>query len=293
MPRVASWVLHTLRAAYPVTRPHRPGAEGGIYPLDWRALAPRQPDPDHVPEATASGVRYVNPVTVALYGLARHAEFVRDADPVARHAFLAQAQALVRYQDEQGGWSYPIPVRRYAVEAGWYSGMAQGLAISLFLRAAALTQNTGFIDAAAAAHRLMTRSTTDGGCALLDRTGRPFIEECPSRPPSMILNGALFALIGWIELDAGSATGAVERMIELLPGYDNGHWSRYDLRYGASASFAYHVLHISLLEAMAHLTGKPEPRSVAQRWARYARNPLSRAQAAVEKAAFAVGHVRT
>jgi hypothetical protein len=170
--------------------------------------------------------------------------------------------------------------------------MAQGLAVSVFIRAGRLSGDARYSDAANRAADLMFRPTASGGCALLDEQGRAFIEECPSDPPSFILNGALFALIGALELDGmtGRTGHALQRLRELLPAFDNGHWSVYDLRYAASASYAYHVLHISQLRIMTWLTADPIFASVATRWQGWARDPRRRARAAIEKAAFAITH---
>lgn len=288
---IGRWVRHTLRARYPLSLDGRGAREGGAYPLDWRPHAPRLADPRTVPMGRGPSGQYLNPVVVGLYALARHAELAHG-DEGARIAFLAQAEALRRTQDADGGWRYPVPVPRYGVGPGWYSGMAQGIAISVFLRAWALVEDPGFIDAIDGARLLMLRPITEGGCALIDGTGRPFIEECPSQPPSMILNGSNFALIGWLELDPEAARPASDRLAELLPAFDNGHWSRYDLRYGASASYAYHRLHVSQLRVLNRLTADDRHSAMAARWERQAGRIDQRVRAAAEKAAFALRHAR-
>lgn len=285
------WIHHTLVARYPLDVEVRGAREGGVYPLDWRLHAPRLPDPRAIPMGRGPNGEYLNPVAVGLYALARHAELARGAH-TARVAFLVPAETLLRSQDAEGGWRYPVPVPRYGVGPGWYSGMAQGIAISVFLRAWAISGDQAYLDAVDGARTLMLRRTSDGGCALVDGSGRPFIEECPSQPPSMILNGAIFALIGWLELDAEAARHACDRLAELLPAFGNGHWSRYDLRYGASASYAYHRLHISQLQVLSRLTGDERHVAMAARWERQARRIDLRARAAAEKAAFAIRHAR-
>jgi hypothetical protein len=207
--------------------------------------------------------------------------------------FIVQAAHLIDTQDENGGWRYPVPVPRYGVPAGWYSGMAQGLAASVFVRAAQLTGDRAYERAAERAADLMFRSTGEGGTGIYDAQGRAFIEECPSDPPSLILNGAIFGLVGALEL-AGTTDqrtrAAVERLRTDLPAYDNGYWSVYDLRFGVSASYAYHALHVSQLRALAWLTGGMEFGDVAAIWERRARDPRCRGRAAIEKAAFAIRH---
>jgi hypothetical protein len=286
--RLAVGVRHTLVGRYPLDLTNRAAAAGGPYPLDWRGHVSRHPDPNHVPMARAASGHYLNPVSVALYALACHSDDVHEGRRGSAEAFLAQARVLLETQDDLGGWRYPIAVSRYGVAPGWYSGMAQGLAVSVFLRAHAATGQGEFHAAAKRAHALMLRPVVDGGCAVLDGTGRPFIEECPSDPPSRILNGAAFALIGWAELDPPGAVPAINLLAELLPEYDNGFWSTYDLRYRVAASYAYHKLHVSQLAVLAHLSGDGRFLERARRWQRRARHAPSRLRAAAEKAGFAI-----
>src|SRR5437016_355806 len=51
----------------------------------------------------------------------------------------------------------------------------------------------------------------------------------------------------------GRAVAAGLRLAAQLGRYDLGYWSRYDLRFTAPASLAYHCLHISLLEVAGRL----------------------------------------
>jgi hypothetical protein len=193
-------------------------------------------------------------------------------------------------QDDNGGWPYPVAVPRYRVEPGWYSGMAQGLAISVLLRAFDLTAEQSYRDAAGAAAILLHRPVGSGGCADFDELGRPFFEECPSDPPSHILNGAVFALIGLREL-AGrtgedSFQPAARRLADQLSQFDLGYWSRYDLRFAAPASHAYHQLHISLLRAAGRAVGDPRFDVMARHWRRYLKRPACRIRAIAGKAGF-------
>jgi hypothetical protein len=281
--------LHDLRApAYPLTPGFRHDGRGR-YPLDLRRTS-RLFRLDHdgvVAVAGPDGRPYRNPVSVSLYALARHAD---GGGP----RFLAQADYLRASQDADGGWRYPVPVRRYLVEPGWYSAMAQGLAISVLLRAHDATGQRSYLDAAGAAAALMLRPLDAGGCAHYDEAGRPFLEECPSDPPSHILNGAVFALIGLNEYEArwdggGWAVAAGRRLAAEVGRYDLGYWSRYDLWFAAPASLAYHSLHISLLEVAERLLGHGAFGRVAEAWRSCLRHPGCRLWAAAGKARFVLG----
>lgn len=291
---LAALGLRDLRAAaYPVLPESSPDGRGA-YPLDLRsAAASCQPGAGGVVMATTQqGRSYHHPVSASLYALARHTEAgaMRAAPGAAE--FLAQAHHLRRLQDHNGGWRYPVPVNRYRVAPGWYSAMAQGLAASVLIRAYDMAGDQSYLDAAGAAVTLLVKPVSAGGCADYDRLGRPFLEECPSEPPSHILNGAIFALIGLAEherrLGGGHSRPAAERLAAQQQDYDTGYWSRYDLRFPAPATRAYHTLHISLLEVAERLLPGYGFSRTAARWRSYLRRPGCRLRAAAGKARFAL-----
>jgi hypothetical protein len=135
--------------------------------------------------------------------------------------------------------------------------MAQGLGTSLLLRSADVLPGADAPRLRGAAERAVThllRPVDEGGCSVPDGEGRPFPEECPSEPGPFVLNGACFALLGLQDLDDrggdGAARRAAERIDALLPRWDLGYWSRYDLLSGTPSSPDYHRLHVSLLTVL-------------------------------------------
>ena len=203
---------------------------------------------------------------------------------------MAQANWLRAAQDGNGGWRYPVPVPRYGVRPGWYSAMAQGLAVSVMLRGYAATGQQSFLDASEGAAELMLRPLTADGCSEYDQRGRPFLEECPSDPVSHILNGAIFALFGLCEMsrhqDGTVHQLAAERLRDSLADFDLGYWTRYDLRHTAPASLAYHCLHVALLTAAGRVLADSRWLAAASEWDRYPRNPARRLRAAAGKGHF-------
>ncbi|WP_042386499.1 D-glucuronyl C5-epimerase family protein [Streptacidiphilus melanogenes] len=299
------------RPSFPVDTPalSRPQAAGppGRYPLDLRPMtAATALDGDGLVVTRApNGETYRNPVSMSLYALGRHTDALSPKGhnsaaverPAGLLALVDQARWLRAAQDGNGGWRYPVPVPRYAVPPGWYSAMAQGLAVSVMLRGYALTQERSFLDACQGAKELMLRPLSEGGCSHYDQQGRPFLEECPSDPASHILNGAVFALFGLLELGrqlgAPEETGrSAERIRDSLPGFDLGYWTRYDLRHRAPASLAYHTLHVSLLTAAGRVLDDQRWLATAATWDAYTRGPARRLRAAVGKGWFVLGERR-
>lgn len=275
---------HTLRGDYPLDI-QRPDDDGDSpYPLDWRRNA------DEYRQVGA------HPTALAFRALADHAEYWHGRRNDSKVRFLAGAEMLRTLQDARGGWIFRVPVKRYRVPAGWYSGMAQGLAMSTFSRAYRISSKGEYKTALQAAANHMVTPTSSGGCADYDDDGRPFFEECPSQPRSGILNGAMFALIGLLDAPESASpqlsTLALSRLLETLPEYELGYWSRYDLWYRSPASYAYHSLHVSQLACLAAMTRMEELMQVSRRWNTWRRARRGRIRAAVGKAVFAITHRR-
>ena len=283
----------------PVEADIRPDGRGR-YPLDLSRVGRQfRPGADGVVMiAGPHGRDYYNPVSSCLYALAYHTQAHRSAGRMDGQlaAFLRQASHLRLSQDTSGGWRYPVPVARYGVAPGWYSAMAQGLAVSVLLRAHDVTGERPYLDAAHAASTLMLRPLASGGCADYDESGRPFLEECPCDPPCHILNGAVYALIGLRELEARTGgrvhLSAARRLAAQIEDYDLGYWSRYDLRFDAPATLAYHCLHVALLEVASSLFAHHGFGGIVCRWRSYARHPGYRLRAATAKALFVAGEGR-
>ena len=113
-------------------------------------------------------------------------------------------------------------------------------------------------------------------------------EEYPTVPASMVLNGFIYSLMGLYDLwrtDPGSSeagrlySAGVRSLRALLPLYDTGSGSLYDLRHVTTgqgppnlARWDYHVTHVNQLLVLATM----EPNvtlfaETAQRWTEYMR----------------------
>lgn len=175
---------------------------------------------------------------------------------------------------------------------GWYSGMAQVLASSVLMRAALVARSEGYADAAVHGMQLMLAPTQKGGCAIYDASGGPFIED-PSDPPSYVLNGALFSVISLIDTrspDDERAGAATARIARMLPMWDIGYWTRYDLRRSEPASPAYHALHIAQARVLGAMTGDHSFEDNATRWLRRLRRPVNQLRAIIGRGAAALRH---
>jgi heparosan-N-sulfate-glucuronate 5-epimerase len=208
--------------------------------------------------------------------------------------FFQAANWFVRTQDEKGGWS--IPVRRkfgadfYPVlEPGWYSSMAQGHAISLLARAYALTKQSKYSDACSKALKtIFDRSGEKNmGVRAVFMNQYPWFEEYPTKPSTFVLNGFMYSLLGLYDVRKLGVPGAAEKagklyeegvksLIKMLPLYDTGSGTMYDLRHftvpGIAPNLArldYHVTHINQLLTFATIHEDPIFSATAERWIAY------------------------
>lgn len=221
---------------------------------------------------------YRNPVQISQYALTQYA-LAYDGHAMARARFLAQADWLVSAQRLDGGYEYPIPLAAYNAKPGWLSGMAQGEAASVLLRAFSLTKDVRYRDAGLRALAPLRRDVRQGGASFL-RDGAVFFEEVAATPECHILNGhiyAAFAVWEYVRFGLGDAdlallhAGAVRTLQRWLPAFDAGGWSCYDLAIDDEgrrhyAPLWYHHFHIAQLRVYAVMTATPQFAAMAERW---------------------------
>lgn len=219
---------------------------------------------------------HYNPVSIAHYALHCYDRFYAG-DRLARDPFIRHADYLLRAKGDDGLYAYDFPYSQYGIERGWHSGMAQGEAASVFLRAYAVTSRRRYIDAAMHVLEPLQHDVSEGGTSLL-RDGVAFFEEI-AEAPCHILNGHLCAAFGvWDICRAGFASpplraiheAAIRTLRLWLPRFDANGWSYYQLaaRDGERhyATYFYHETHIAQLDVYAEMTGCDEFRAMSRRW---------------------------
>lgn len=218
-------------------------------------------------------------------------------DAEARERFFAISEQLAargRRDDDVLLWSYDMPLPKYGLAAPWHSALAQGQAASVFVRAHLESGSDRFAELAGAA---IAPVLPPGQAGLLVSTADgPVPEEAPSTPPSLILNGWIYALWGLWDVATGLDSTVANQLYEesvacltrTLPQYDVGWWSRYSLYPHPLPDLAkpfYHRLHIDQLDALYRLTGSDAFRAMSERFARYD-TVLGRTRALTQKARF-------
>ena len=165
----------------------------------------------------ADGVRMVrigttlfdHPVAQAQYGLANVASFDLTADQRFLDRAVAQATRLVDTKIvSRDAWYFPylfdFALHGRAAEtmhAPWYSAMAQGLALSLFVDLYERTNDDAWLTAATGTVASFRNGPQTGmpWVIHIDTDGYLWLEEYPADPPSasdFTLNGHMFATFG-------------------------------------------------------------------------------------------------
>jgi heparosan-N-sulfate-glucuronate 5-epimerase len=271
-----------------------PGAVRGYY-IDFRAKAPDSTWPPAWLQAEQLHVRLTQ------WALGCYERFLCGEEEEWLAAAFAAGEHLLREQTvggrQDGGFVHLAPFpHTFRLEPPWLSAITQGQAASLFVRLHLEGGEERYAEAAKRALQPYAVPSSAGGVqTLLD--GQPFPEEYPTSPPSLVMNGGLFALFGLYDvgIGLGDSTSAAEfasmssTFATNVHRWDLGYWSRYDLfphRLVNVASSSYHHLHASQLESLARLSSNPEFPAFRDRLRAYEKSALSRGRALARKAAF-------
>jgi heparosan-N-sulfate-glucuronate 5-epimerase len=246
--------------------------------------------------------RQYNPIAIAQYGLARFNRGCITDDPVDRGAWLAATRWLER---ELRPNALGVPVwmhdfdwpHRELLKAPWYSGPAQGVGLSMLVRAARLTGEIRFAQAAHRVFESFRRDVSRGGVTVPGARGEKWIAEYVVDPGSQTLSGFVWALWGvydyakWSRCREADALWqrSLATLERRLGDFDTGWWSLYEAPRGDEAMLAspyYHTLHITQLRVLHRLSGRQCFEDIADRFEGYLRNRAYRVRALAEKAFF-------
>lgn len=225
-------------------------------------------DKNDIPVVKGFEQRYW-PVTIAQYGLLNYNFYLTHGNEKNKKIFQNVCDWLVQNIADSGAWEHHIVYHSTVVNEDllppYASAMVQGEAISVLVRGYHLFGNSDYLDCAAKALKPYSIPATEGG-VLETFCGMPFYEEYPTKTPSLVLNGFIFSLFGLYDLsntnhksaelakelfEKGTAT-----LVKLLPLYDGGFCSRYDLSYitapprNKNMNPFYHAIHVNQLVAM-------------------------------------------
>lgn len=162
-------------------------------------------------------------------------------------------------------WLYPYQFS-YDTRPGWRSSHAQAVGMQLLARAAFLTRDEKYsapIEGLLAAFEI---PVARGGVLVRTEGGNLWFEKIAderNKQPK-VLNGMMFAVLGLLDIaqmlqkeePERLACEGLEGVLELLPRYDLGDWTSYDI-FGRRASPHYHAIHVRQLARLHEITGDP------------------------------------
>ncbi|MGW1813271.1 D-glucuronyl C5-epimerase family protein [Streptomyces sp. NPDC002125] len=239
----------------------------------------------YYPDGGAIG--HDHPVGQAQFGLGCIASYRTETDATRRALFLTRARAqaerlIARHVEARGAWWFPYGFDfTHAVHTGvdyqapWYSGMAQGEVISLFVQLAELdavsTEDRARYMAAAegALASLLVHDEAEPWCVNVDRSGFVWIQEYPGATPGAgdyTYNGMIFAMFGLYdyvratgsEVAADLYDACATMIARFVPLLRNQRWVSYYCQTHRIPAPTYHQHHINLFTQLHRQTGSPD-----------------------------------
>ena len=214
------------------------------------------------------------PISIGQMGLSIFHTYLRTKDENDKNRFLKFCDWFcenVEINEKTGArWLTDVFLPQYQNPGPWQSAFSQSRGISILLRGYQLTQNHKWADIAQKALIPFSLPVAEGGVTSFTKWG-PFYEEYTATEPTMVLNGMIFALCGLHEFtrvfpDNEQAkkffNEGIETLEKILPEYDLGFWSKYNLCRASwhpetdPATISYQRLHITQLKMLYQLTGK-------------------------------------
>lgn len=213
------------------------------------------------------------PISIGQMGLAVFHTYLETKLEADKQRFLKFAEWFYTHaevSDELGArWLTDVKLPAYRSQSNWQSAFSQSRGISILLRAYQITGKKAYSEMAEKALIPFTKSVEAGGVSAFTEWG-PFYEEYTSSVPTLVLNGKIFALCGLYDfvrvfpenkLARKLFEDGVETLKKILPWYDMGFWSRYNLCKAKwypeidPSTIQYQKLHITQLEMLHRLTG--------------------------------------
>jgi hypothetical protein len=248
--------------------------------LPWTSEAPRGPEPNPPTDERGvplfrwrlDGELYYRPGGLAINGMKR-IDAYRDTGARAQlDQALLQARALRRISIKQDdAWWLPFwfDYPPEGLKAPWFNAMAQGLALSFYVRLHRVTGDEAWLTAAERTfetfRRLGSKRSQRGRpwVSFVANGGYLWLEHYPNRTPDHVLNAHLHAVIGlyefWQHTRSDDARALLEGSLTTIrdQGFryrKEGAISRYGLR-SRSNILKYHEIHVWQLRLLGRMTG--------------------------------------
>lgn len=214
------------------------------------------------------------PISIGQIGLAVYHSFLKTKLEKDKSRFLSFADWFLNNAEidsELGArWLTDVELPQYKNPGPWQSAFSQSRGISILLRAYQMTGEMKYLDVAEKALLPFNFHVSMGGVSSFTKYG-PFFEEYSSSVPTLVLNGKMFSLFGIYDFCRAIPENTlapklfeqgINTLINILPEFDLGFWSRYNLCQADwhpdidPARISYHLLHIEQLKILFRLTSQ-------------------------------------
>jgi hypothetical protein len=206
-----------------------------------------------------------HPTVIIQYGMAHYDIWLLTGNRENQDAFINQCKWLLDNIENRivfEGWSAKLKLRTPRTGVGWFSCLTQAQGLSLLIRyLLCVPASNSELREQITLHLKQIYNSfaipiAENGVANYLKSGNIFLEEVGVNPMISILNGCLYGLNAlleykdYIDPEAQLLLNKVkEGVIEKLPLFDLGYWSKYSLgiRFNIADEY-YHNLHIKQLE---------------------------------------------
>jgi D-glucuronyl C5-epimerase-like protein len=230
-------------------------------------------DSDGVRMYVINGKLYDHPVQQASYGFQNLYAYSVTSNSTYLSRAEAQAGRLIdRKVTSRGAWYFPYPFSfalhgnsSDTLKAPWYSAMAQGMALGLFVRLYKVTNDAQYLNAAQMTFQsfLNLASSSAPWTSQVDSAGYLWLQEYPGTPSDNTFNGHNFAIFGLYDYYALTHDAIAQSVMDCalttvqhyITSFRNKAWiSFYCLTHHVMSS-KYHAIHIAQLLQFYTFTG--------------------------------------
>ena len=246
-------------------------------------------DDNGLPRCGHGSEAYYNVIYIIQYGLIHFDLFLKTSSSTDEKIFLKCADWIFNnaktFKNDSVCWPSIKPNLKYNLPAGWVSAMYQGQAISLLLRVAQHTNFQKYFDLCDKAFLFFNYTIEEGGAKYIDADNNIWLEEYPSLPPTMVMNGFVYATFGVLDYYRATENQNAKALYELciktlkqnMHCYHRWYWSVYDKMKQEMVNPYYMInIHCGLCEILFQLTGEPTFKSYADKWKNSYYNPFKR-----------------
>ena len=221
-----------------------------------------------------NGQDYDHPVAQAQYMLHVLSSYYLNKSDAYLSRAVAHARRIMSYAIRDGAKAL-LPYRFAfslhgradgAMAMPWFSAMAQGQALSAFVRLHELTGSQEWLDFAGALHESLVNPTHEGAepwVSRVDSSGHLWFEEFPRESDSdRAFNGHTFAVYGLYDFwrvtnsSADAVKGGVTSVLDYFDTHlrNPGYISHYCITHHVQ-SVSYHNIHVNQLYKLSQITG--------------------------------------